>query len=382
MSQKTSSGDDIVPSIIDDLYGGALDDRIWTRAAIAIGDFVQATGIHFFAFNPSKGNVIRDETHRMDPRIAAVYREYYFTKDILVEPFLRIPVGEPTAEYNLVPLDAWQKSEIYNDLAVPYDTPYVLTTLLHRSADRIVALSLKTSSRHGPFHAHEAERLKRVIPHIRRALEIKDRLAASEVRADTLAKSLDSLSFGILVVDARGYVIEANAIAEEIFRAPHAGISVDTKKRLHVRDPAGATLDRWMIAGKPPTQNVDGLLHVPRPSRPPISLLASPLPQNAKSWIGGDPRWLLLLFDPERRSEVSVLLIARDLGISEREAEIAALLVAGYELKGIATRLNISIHTARTHLKTIFAKTGLRSQAELIRRIFGGPAAMGHDSCV
>jgi DNA-binding CsgD family transcriptional regulator len=382
MSQTPPDIDHTIPSIIDDLYAGALDDDTWTRASIAIGDSVGATGIHLFSFNTSTNNVFRDEAHRIDPQLTAAYRDYYCTKDILVDPFLKIAVGEPTPEHKLVSLDAWRKSELFNDLAVPYDMPYVLTTLLHRSPDKFVALSLKTSSQHGPFHANEADRLKLVIPHLRRALEIKDRLTVSQIRADTLAKSLDSLSFGILVVDARGYVIEANAIAEEIFRTPHAGISVDTKKRFHVRDPAGSTLDRWMIAGKPPTQDVDGLLHVPRPSKQPLSLLASPLPQQTKSWIGGDPRWILLLFDPERRTQVSVQLISRDLGISEREAEVAALLVAGYELKGIAARLNISVHTARTHVKTIFAKTGLRSQAELIRRVSSGPAAMGRDSCV
>jgi DNA-binding CsgD family transcriptional regulator len=76
-----------------------------------------------------------------------------------------------------------------------------------------------------------------------------------------------------------------------------------------------------------------------------------------------------------KSSAPPIPLIAHDLGISEREAEIAALLVAVNDLKGIAARLNISIHTARTQLKTVFGKTGIRSQAELIQRIARVPAA-------
>jgi DNA-binding CsgD family transcriptional regulator len=59
-----------------------------------------------------------------------------------------------------------------------------------------------------------------------------------------------------------------------------------------------------------------------------------------------------------------------------REAEVAALLAVGHEIRDVATRLRISVNTARTHLKTIFSKTGIRSQAELIRRVSGGPAVV------
>jgi DNA-binding CsgD family transcriptional regulator len=68
--------------------------------------------------------------------------------------------------------------------------------------------------------------------------------------------------------------------------------------------------------------------------------------------------------------------IARDLGISDREAEIAVLLSTGADLPSVGRRLGISIHTVRAHVKHIFAKTGIRSQIELVRRILTGPAGM------
>jgi DNA-binding CsgD family transcriptional regulator len=85
---------------------------------------------------------------------------------------------------------------------------------------------------------------------------------------------------------------------------------------------------------------------------------------------------VLLLFDPDRELPTSIEMIARDLGISGREAHIAALLGSGLDIQGIARRLRISTHTVRTHLKTIFSKTGVRSQSELILRIRRGPGGI------
>ena len=82
----------------------------------------------------------------------------------------------------------------------------------------------------------------------------------------------------------------------------------------------------------------------------------------------------MFLFDPETRIQPRLEFVAQDLGISSREAEIAALLSMGLELSGIATRLSINIYTVRTHMKAIFSKTGIRSQAELVRHVIAGPS--------
>jgi DNA-binding CsgD family transcriptional regulator len=365
-----------VSGIIDDLYAGALDDGAWDRAIVHVADLAGASGAQLFAIDLLNSAVLRDETHRLDPAIGAKYRAHYFTKDILVEPFLRYAVGRLATESQMVTSDQWRRSEIFGELAAPHDTPYVLGALLYKSRAKFVALSLKTSFRHGPFTPLEVDNLSTVIPHLRRALEVKDRLALSNVRADNLAQSLDNLSFGVLILDASGRVIESSSAAQEIMCSPDSGVHVNTEQRICLREPANTELYRWLVAGAPPPRNFDGLLHVQRPSKQPISVLVSPLPQKTQSWIGGDPRWMLLLFDPERRTQVSIALIARDLGISAREAEIAALLTVGYDLNNIALRLNISANTVRTHLKTIFSKTGIHTQSELIRRIAVGPSAI------
>jgi PAS domain S-box-containing protein len=55
--------------------------------------------------------------------------------------------------------------------------------------------------------------------------------------------------------------------------------------------------------------------------------------------------------------------------LSPRETEVLVQLMAGHRVPWIATHLHISPHTVRNHLKAMFAKLGVRSQAKLIQRV-------------
>ena len=54
------------------------------------------------------------------------------------------------------------------------------------------------------------------------------------------------------------------------------------------------------------------------------------------------------------------------LGLTAAEARLTAKLAQGLALADAAVELGISSHTARTQLKSIFAKTGARRQSELV----------------
>lgn len=63
-------------------------------------------------------------------------------------------------------------------------------------------------------------------------------------------------------------------------------------------------------------------------------------------------------------------------GLTHAEARVASRVGRGLAVKEIAADLHISVETVRTHLKRIYAKTGTRRQAELVRLILeeGAPA--------
>ena len=64
-----------------------------------------------------------------------------------------------------------------------------------------------------------------------------------------------------------------------------------------------------------------------------------------------------------------VALLGLIFGLTAAEARLASALSKGQDLDGAAAAFGVSPQTVRSQLKTIFAKTGWRRQAELVARV-------------
>jgi DNA-binding CsgD family transcriptional regulator len=63
-------------------------------------------------------------------------------------------------------------------------------------------------------------------------------------------------------------------------------------------------------------------------------------------------------------------MVSRAAGLTPRECALVALLLEGLDTRELAERLVISRHTVQDHLKSVFAKTGVRSRRELVSSVF------------
>ena len=360
--------------IIDDLYAGVLDSSRWQSAMERIVDVLGATSAGIFAFDPSRAAVIRDEGYRASIEHMHHYREWVAAG---LEPRQNLAVSKPVlatfGDPQLMPLRSWRSTQIFNDFLSKVDRAYFLCSWLHKSDTRMVAFSVHASQKRGLFDEHDHRQLRPLLPHIARALEIRDRLESNAIRADILSTGLDRASFGLMILDAGGRLLESNAVAEGLLRT-EPSVFRDREGVLRLRGKAGIQLSSWIRHGRPKGGPTEGVIHVERLHKQPLSLLIALMPEAATTWCGFNYRWMLFWFDPEAEIEASVALLVTGMGISEREAQIASLLAAGYQLQQVAGRLGISVHTARVHLKSIFSKTGVRSQAELVRRVMQSPA--------
>jgi DNA-binding CsgD family transcriptional regulator len=90
-------------------------------------------------------------------------------------------------------------------------------------------------------------------------------------------------------------------------------------------------------------------------------LQASPL-------IGGDDDQVAVAIEPASGDQLLGLLLAA-YGLSARERDLCREVINGGSTSEIAGRLFISSNTVQDHLKSIFAKVGVRSRGELVARL-------------
>lgn len=99
------------------------------------------------------------------------------------------------------------------------------------------------------------------------------------------------------------------------------------------------------------------------------TLYPSVIPRLAAAAKAGDPhvnKAINVFAEASHKAEVSHIARCRTrFDLTETQARIATFLAEGGTVNEYAEAMGVSAGTVRTHLKTIFAKTGVRRQAEL-----------------
>jgi DNA-binding NarL/FixJ family response regulator len=83
-------------------------------------------------------------------------------------------------------------------------------------------------------------------------------------------------------------------------------------------------------------------------------------------WIGQEGVSDLIHAFRRMKASHSASAVRRNFGLSSREIEVIALIVAGYTNKDLARKLGISENTAKHHLTNIFDKLGVSNRLELV----------------
>jgi DNA-binding CsgD family transcriptional regulator len=249
----------------------------------------------------------------------------------------------------------------------------MLATWSHRSADRVVALSIQGTRGRGAFTAEERDRLAHVLPHITRAIELKDRLALGADVSTSLISIADALTLGILLVDARGRVLEASRVAQRIL-AEADGLFTASGRIAFRRGIDGQVFSRLLTTSSSLDASAPTLTIPRQRSRLPLSLLLAPIRSACEPWITVTQQWIVMI---QERNEIHLPEpdnLAHEWHITPAEARVACLLAGGSSVAQIAAALHVSTHTVRTQLKSVYAKTGAASQLEVVRRLLSDAA--------
>lgn len=373
--------DSDVLRLVDRIYGCSIEPQLWEEFLREVSEALDCRIASFFLQD------LRSDAARVDhvvgaaPEMVRLYEDYYCRRNIFLQR------AEKELRTGFVATDAYLdsgellRSEYYNDYFARFGVRYSLGACVVRERRTMSMLTLLRSRRQGPFDHSELRLCKLLLPHLQRAVAVHRRLRQAAARQDLAQGGLESLPLGVVLIDGRGSVLFANRSARGIARKGD-GLLVGEGgvKASHREDDRSL---QAVIAGvrSGKLESGRGALALRRPSlKPPLSALVVRLPRSTAD--SGPPlapeEGAAALFVTDPRSPVLVdRQVLRDLyGLTDAEAEVAQRLLAAASPTDIAEDLGVSIHTVRTHLKRIFAKTDTRGQKDLVRILAGGVPAM------
>ena len=228
----------------------------------------------------------------------------------------------------------------------------------------------------GPFPEEDVRATEVLLPHFHRAMRLRIALDAGKSARVPLAEVLDRLPLGLLVLDRKGNVVMENESASQIL-ALGDGISIGATG-VAARDPhENKTLRDAFERAMNPTLELSGdatvFVQVTRPSmKPPYEVMVAPLAFATAGSISEAAAIAFFISDPEAEHVPASKALEEIYALTPAESEIARLLARGLSIDEIADDRNISVNTARSHLKRIYSKTGTSRQSELLALVLTG----------
>jgi DNA-binding CsgD family transcriptional regulator/PAS domain-containing protein len=244
----------------------------------------------------------------------------------------------------------------------------VLQCFLIGSPKRFAGLAFGRHRQQGVFDDRQIELAELLLPHIRRTVTISDLLDVRAIERTHLAKALDALRCAVLLVDARGKIVHANRTATEMLREANFVLDQRGVLKAGLASAAAELGHAIRLAAEEHFEIGKTGLAVRLSGDDATPVLAHVLPLAA-----GDLR------DRFERAAVAAVFIrskddARDNAellattyeLTPSETRVLACLLAGRNLAEAASELRIGVATVRTHLDSIFGKTGVSRQQDLL----------------
>jgi DNA-binding CsgD family transcriptional regulator len=359
-----------IPAAVAQLYEGVLDPALWPSALQTVTDLMKADHAIALVQRSDSRNVEFVTAARVD-----MQRLNVFTSAMEQGTAAQFFAGMPSRSVlsSTISLPELPRSDFYHDIIRPMNGHHAAFFFSPLTQQTVGSCVICRPPQMGDYDLPELECMRLLAPHIESALRLRQRLAQAEAEVRQSLHVLNHMDLGVVLLERSGLPHFVNRYAETLLQerdglvCDRTGISAAT---------AGATRQlRQLIAIAAQPEKYAGAqslrLCLPRPSmRRPLVIRVMPLSRAAAETFGSAAAEIIVfIHDPHRAGHSDEPILMAAFGLTEREADVAALLAQGCDLAMIAEVLSISIGTVRSHLKHVFSKTGTSRQGELIRLV-------------
>ncbi len=321
-------------------YEAGADPECWPQFLAAYADVLgdrTASLIHQDLANQAGELAI---TYRSHPEWERSYAETYAA----LNPWTsrgnpEMQTGSVLVSHSVISDRELKETEFYRGFLQEQDILYSLAAVIERSHHTATFIAVQRSEKRGAFGDTEVRFVTRLMPHMRRAVELHRRLGSARVVGEALVDVAERLRHGVLLVDRRNAVVYANAAASRLGRT-------NVERVLAVAERGDGVVTS--TDDKPLVVRVVAL-------RGPRDLFG----------VSGAERAIFIVA-PGQRPLPTAKMLGELYGLTPAEAKVVLALARGATLREIASENGTSDATVRTQLKCALEKTRTRRQAELV----------------
>lgn len=255
----------------------------------------------------------------------------------------------------------------YREWAKPQRLVDSLGMTLLRTPQRVAQLAAARHEDVGVYQPQDIALCERLLPHLRRAAAITDLLNAAALKADLLSDAVDRLAKGIVMVDRRGRVLHANAAARRLGAAGDGLILSGTLSA--VDRTSRAQLDaaiRMAADGEGAVPGTGRGIAIPRASGSPVVAHVLPIlgGERARQLPNGAAVVFLAAADEDPHDPADMLAPVFDL--TPAETRVLRQILRNADIPNVARSLDVAESTVRTHVRSLFEKTGVNRVSDLV----------------
>lgn len=356
--------------LIGIVYDAAIDPSRWEDAIERAARFVGGTGGGLFCKD-------------VGVQHAAIPHGVGFQRPLPVELFREIypaaaahfqgDIEEPIATADLIPLDELIRTDFYRQWAEPQGLIDFLSAVVDRTTISAAIFGVFRHREDGIAGEQARRHMKLIAPHIRRAVLIGRMFEFRAAEVATFTDALDGLDAGMFLVDKGGRLIHANAAGNALLGT--CAVLTSVGGRLAARDMQVDRALREVFASAGQGDAALGTRGIAMPmtgsNGERYVAHALPLTSGARRRAGIVHTAVAALF--VRKALLAMPFAAQTIGdafkLTPTELRVLLAIVEVGGVPEIASAFGVASTTIRTHVSSLFEKTGAARQADLVRLV-------------
>ena len=362
-----------ISSLIGDIYDAVLDKSLWGEVLASAARFVGAQAGALLWRNAVSRSADVVHTFGIEAPYSESYAERYAKLDPTTTPMFLREVGEVVSTTDLVPYSEFVETRFYKEWARPQGLIDQVQANLDKTTTSFVHLSFWRNSDSGMVDEMTRDRMRLIVPHMRRAVLVGHLVDHRTAEAATFGDALDGIGAGLFFVDTGGNIVHANA-------SGHAMLEEGTLLRassgkLVPNDPTAeqGLSEIFSMAERSDTAVGTRGVAVPLVARDGEHYVAHvlPLTTGVRRRAGAAYTAVAAVF--VHRAELDMPspqeVIGKFYKLTPTELRVLFAIVQVGGVPQVSEAMGISESTVKTHLRRLFAKTGTDRQADLVKLV-------------